>query len=87
MAPESLMSKLSIDSSSDPINAPTPSELTRCVAKNTLQEVAVRTASEQAESQEFSIDELREIARQFGVPNRAQITEREALVEAIRHRT
>ncbi|TWU21886.1 hypothetical protein [Bythopirellula polymerisocia] len=86
-----LVEKSPADASSDPLWAPSPVDITQ-LDLETIQEAESCEAKEQSKAYmlkktpEFSIDELREIARHFGVPNRAQITERETLVEAIRRR-
>ena len=51
--------------------------------RNQTEEFAANRA---LNAQEFSIDELREIAHHFGVPHLAQMTERGALVAEIRRR-
>ena len=92
MTTEMLLQKSHKESSSDPLWVPVPIDVAEMAALETVEEMHTCAdskhvdAEKQVESPEFSIDELREIARHFGVPDRAQITERVALVEAIRRR-
>lgn len=53
-------------------------------AGDALRETEIQAAQSHASEEEFSIDELREIARHFRVPDREQIIARGKLVEAIR---
>lgn len=91
MTTDILLAKSPTDASSDPLWAPIPSDVTE-LDNGSNREAKSCTPAELfntqklEESLDFSIDELREIARHFGVPDRAQITEREKLVDAIRQR-
>ncbi len=85
MISEQLFDQYVVNSAPNPLETPIAVDQTKLGAGISMHGIELNTA-EKATSKEFSIDELREIARQFGVPDRASITERERLVEAIRRR-